>query len=190
MIVFRRAARARSRSTATVAASSAATTAIRVICQPGMPTATTATLTGDVNLTTGVLGRGTCEPPWSVATWLYGAIRTTWRPCGGHQETMWRPCGDFMEVFACPGSPGARSRTRALRTPGNPLFMDFYPTCAMPGPQMVTDSVAAFNQTWIRTYDDHARLNDLQLCLIADRAAGKCGNRPARHRPNMTDTSL
>ena len=62
MVAFRRVARARSASTATVAASRAAATAMRVICQPGMPPETVVwTTTGDVAGPLGSGGGGTGE---------------------------------------------------------------------------------------------------------------------------------
>ena len=74
-MAFRRAVRARSASTAAAAAIRAATTAIRAICQPGMPPTTTVwTSTGGVVVPTGEIvtpdpdpGGGTCVANAGVA---------------------------------------------------------------------------------------------------------------------------
>src|SRR6478735_5866803 len=74
-IDFRRALRDRSASTATAAANGAATTAIRAICQPGMPPTTTVwTSTGGGVVPTGEVvtpdpdpGGGTCMANAGVA---------------------------------------------------------------------------------------------------------------------------
>ena len=52
----RRVARARSRTTAAVAATRAAPTAIKVICQPAMPPANTGTVAGGTSRPPGVMG--------------------------------------------------------------------------------------------------------------------------------------
>jgi hypothetical protein len=116
VVVFRRAARARPASTAIVAASSAAATAIRAICQPGMPpvTAVRTGAGGDrPGERRGQYGRRLDHPG---LRWQHGRLLEQPGRCRrrhGQGEGGWRGGGEGQQGTGQPGQGGAETADAA-----------------------------------------------------------------------------